>query len=230
MRKAAVLLGIAAMALFGCSSHNQQSAADTQQQQDQLREADEKVTMQLGKTPITADTRYAAGQLAEAEGNYNAAVSQYQAALKINPKHELAMYRLGIIYTQFKQWNQAIDIWQKYVKVTNQAAGAYGNLGFCYELAGKPGLAETTYQQGIKRDYLNLLCRTNYGLMLARQGRTDDAVNTWRPVLSDAQIHYNFASVYQLEGRKRQAIAEYQRALEIDPNLTDAQARLASLE
>ena len=50
-------------------------------------EADEKATMDLGKTPITANTRFAAGQMAESEGNYSAAVVQYQYAVKLNPKH-----------------------------------------------------------------------------------------------------------------------------------------------
>jgi tetratricopeptide (TPR) repeat protein len=228
-RTAAALLAISALGLFGCSSSHSEAAANLQQQQQQ-QAADQKATMSLGKTPITADTRFAAGQLAEAEGNYSAAVDQYQQAVKLNPRHQLALYRLGVVYTQFKQWDQAIDAWQRYVAATNQAAGAFGNLGFCYELSGKAALAESTYQAGIKKDYLNLLCRTNYGLMLARQGRTQDAVAIWQPVLTDAQIHYNFASVYQLEGRRTQARAEYQRALELDPNLTDAQQRLASLE
>ncbi len=227
-RLTAAILAAAALGMWGCSSSHTQSTESAQQQS--LREADEKATMDLGKTPITANTRFAAGQMAESEGNYAAAVVQYQYAVKLNPKHELALYRLGVIFTQFKQFDQAISAWQQYVIATNQAAGAYGNLGFCYELSGKPALAESTYQTGLKHEYLNLLCRTNYGLMLARQGRTQDAESIWRPVLSDAQIHYNFASVYQLEGRKTQAKAEYQRALDLDPNLTDAQQRLASLE
>jgi tetratricopeptide (TPR) repeat protein len=226
-RITAAFLAVAAAGLCGCSSHSD-SAELTQQRQQQI--ADQKATMDLGKTPITADTRFAAGQLAESEGNYSAAVDEYQQAVKLNPRHQLALYRLGVVYTQFKQWDQAIDSWQKYVAATNQAAGAYGNLGFCYELSGKAALAESAYQAGIKKEYLNLLCRTNYGLMCARQGRTQDAVTIWHPVLSDAQIHYNFASVYQLEGRKTQAKAEYQRALDLDPNLTDAQQRLASLD
>jgi tetratricopeptide (TPR) repeat protein len=225
--KTAVFFAVAAMGLWGCSSHTQ--TADNSQQ-DQQRLAEQKETMELGKTPLTADTHFAAGQLAESEANYAAAVDQYRAALQVNPKYQLALYRLGVIYTQFKQFDQAIAAWQQYVDATGRSAISYGNLGFCYELAGKPVLAEAAYGKGIQREYLNLLCRTNYGLMLARQGRIQEATNVWRPVLSDAQIHYNFASVYQLEGRKAQARAEYQRALEIDPNMTDAQQRLAALD
>jgi len=227
-RITAAMFAVAALGLWGCQSHVSSSVDDPQANAQRI--AEQKEDMKLGKTPVTANTRFAAGQLAESEGNYEAAVEQYQAALKINPKHTLSLYRLGVIYTQFKQFDQAIDSWQKYVSATGQSATAYGNLGFCYELAAKPSLAEATYQKGIQREYLNVLCRTNYGLMLARQGRTQEAMNIWHPVLSDAQEHYNLASVYQLEGRKTQAKAEYQRALELDPNLTDAQQRLAALD
>jgi tetratricopeptide (TPR) repeat protein len=221
------MFAVAALGLFGCSSQN---SSDQNAQADSQRLAEQKVDLNLGKTPVTADTRFAAGQLAESEANYAAAVDQYQAALKINPKHQLTLYRLGVIYTQFKQFDQAIAAWQQYVVATGNSSTAYGNLGFCYELAGKPVQAEAAYQRGIQREFLSVLCRTNYGLMLARQGRTKEACDIWHPILSDAQIHYNLASVYQLEGRKSQARGEYQRALELDPNLTDAQQRLAALD
>ena len=66
---------------------------------------------------------------------------------------------------------------------------------------------------GLEKDPKNVPSRTNYGLMLARQ-QIAEAVRMWNPVLSDAEIHYNLASIYALDGRKPEAKAEYQKALD----------------
>jgi len=49
-------------------------------------------------------------------------------------------------------------------------------------------------------------------------------------VLKPAEVHYNLGSVYESQGKKAQAKAEYRQALELDPQFTDATTRLAELE
>jgi tetratricopeptide (TPR) repeat protein len=180
--------------------------------------------------PLNADTRYAAGQLAESQNNTQLAIKQYNECIKTNPNHTLALYRLGVCYSQLKQFPQAIETWNNYIKVTKGAAVGYSNLGFCYELAGQRDEAENAYKKGIQRDPYNQACRVNYGLMLARTGKTSEAINQLQVVLAPAEVHYNIGSVYEQLGRKEQAKAEYKKALELDPNLVDAQTKLASLQ
>ena len=117
--------------------------------------------------PFNADTRFAAGQLAESQNNPTAAVDQYREALRLNPNHQPSMYRLAIIHTQAKQYSQAIEMWKQYVRATNGSATAYSNLAFCYELAQEPNEAEQAYKKGISHDPRDQPCRVNYGLMLA---------------------------------------------------------------
>src|SRR5690348_17132040 len=50
--------------------------------------------------PLTADTRYAAGQLAESQNNPPLAIKQYNECIKANPNHTLALYRLGVCYSE----------------------------------------------------------------------------------------------------------------------------------
>ena len=179
---------------------------------------------------ITADTRYAAGQLAESQGALDSAISQYREGLRVNPKHQLCLYRLGILYTQSKQFPVAIDTWKQYIRVTNGSPIAYSNAAFCYELAGRVSEAEDCYKQGIKKDPSNQPCRVNYGLMLARLGRTSEATAQLSAVLKPAEVHYNLASVYEQIGKTDEARAEYDRALQLDPKMWEAQARLSKLE
>jgi len=179
---------------------------------------------------ISADTRFAAGQLAESREDRVNAMKQYEEAVKLKPDHIKALYRLGVVQAELKMYPNAIETWKRYVKVTHESAAGYANLGFCYELSGDLKAAEGAYQKGIAKDAKNEPCRVNYGLMLARQDRMTDAVNNLRAVLTPAQVAYNIGSVHELRGKKEQAKAEYQRAISLDPDFNDAKQRLAALE
>jgi tetratricopeptide (TPR) repeat protein len=178
---------------------------------------------------VSANSHYAAGQLAEAQGQTDNAINQYTITLKADPKNQGALYRLGVLYTQLKRFNDAIDCWQRYIKVTDNAAEAYNNLAYTYELSGDQASAADAYQKGIAIDPKNVACRTNYGLLLTRQDHSLEAMRIWQPVLSDAEIHYNLASCYEEQGRKLEARLEFKKAVELDPKFQDAKERLAEL-
>lgn len=180
--------------------------------------------------PIHAKTHFAAGQLAESQRDLANAITQYQKALSIEPRYAEAMFRLGCVQTATRDFPNAIDTWNRYVALTGGSATAYNNLAFCQELAGNPIAAESAYRKGIERDPTNEPCHVNYGLMLARHGRPNEALLQLQSVLPPAKAHYDLAAVYEQSGHKKDAKAEYAKALELDPNLADAKAKLASLE
>jgi tetratricopeptide (TPR) repeat protein len=180
--------------------------------------------------PISVETRYAAGQLAESQRNFPTAIQQYREALKIQANHLPSLFRLGVVYAQVGSYADAIATWQRYLKETNGDPVAWANLGFCQELAGNPKDAEDAYKQGIAKDPKSNPCRVNYGLMLARAGRTTEAIIQLQAVLPEAQVHYNLGSVYEQEGHRAEAKAEYRKAMELDPNLAEAKLRLAALD
>jgi tetratricopeptide (TPR) repeat protein len=177
----------------------------------------------------TANTHFAAGQLAESQGDLPNAIDQYKTALKIDPHNANSQFRLAVIYTGLKQYDNAVSEWNKYLKLTDNSAAAYSNLAFCEEIAGRPVLAETYYQRGIVKDPNNESCRINYGYMLARHDRTNEAYLQFAAVLPPAQAHYDLGTVYESKNRKEEAKAEYKKAAELDPDLTDAAEKLAML-
>jgi tetratricopeptide (TPR) repeat protein len=226
MHKRSMLLLSAAILAAGCAKDpNAEQMADAKRIQDAQAKLDEQ-----SRKPISADTRFAAGQLAESQGEIPNALTQYQAALKLDPKHAPTLFRLGVLYTSQRRFDEAITAWNRYVAATNNAAAGYSNLGFCYELAHRPEDAEAAYRKGIAKDPQNGPCRINYGLMLARQNKIAEATEQFSAVLRPAEVHYNLASVYETQGRKLEARAEYRQALNLEPNMSDAKARLASLD
>ncbi|MGH7178172.1 MAG: tetratricopeptide repeat protein [Tepidisphaeraceae bacterium] len=180
--------------------------------------------------PFNAETRFAAGRLAETQNAYPAAIAQYNEALKINPNYLPAMYRLAVVQTFLKQYPQAIEAWKRYVAASNGSADSYNDLGYTYELAGHSSEAEAAYRAGLARDPSNGPCNINLGLLLVRTDRVNEGALFLEKTLKPAEVHYNIGSVYQQLGKKEQAIEEFRKALELDPSMKEAKARLKQLQ
>jgi tetratricopeptide (TPR) repeat protein len=214
---AVVSLGI----LAGCGSKAPQHAHVPEQPTE----------FEQAKVPeFTAETRFAAGRLAESQNAPHRAIEQYNETIKLDPRHREAIYRLAMIYTQQRMFPQAVETWKKYIDATDGSAAAWSNLGLCHELAGEHAQAEAAYRKGIEKEPMNQICRVNYGLMLARQRKYPEAAEQLGTVLSQPEVHYNIASVLEQQGRTEHAKRVYQRALELDPNYSNARSRLAALE
>jgi len=220
----------------GCQS-NKSSTTPTQtsssnNSNNPMKPSPEDIKFETSRDPpIKAQTRYAAGQLAESRDppDYNRAIDQYWEAVKIDPKYKEAYYRLGVLYCKLEHYPDAVVAWKQYIKYTNGSATGYSNLGFCYELANQHNEAEDAYRKGIAKDPKSNPCRVNYGLMLARDNRINEAMVQLQTVLTPAEVHYDLASIYEHDGRKEQARTEYRKALDCDPSLADAEVRLSSL-
>ena len=182
------------------------------------------------KSPsVNADTRFAAGQLAETQGNKELAIAQYEQALHLDAKHIPSLYRMGVVLTQTRQFDKAVTMWNRYIEATNKIASGYSNLGFTYEMAGDVSGAEKAYQQGLSIDPKSEPCRVNYGLMLARHNRQSEAQAQLSEVLPPAEVAFNLAAVYEQQGAIPQAREELKKAIEADPQMIEAKQKLASL-
>jgi tetratricopeptide (TPR) repeat protein len=225
------LIVIAAIAIAGCQDpqHNpfarKPPGAQSQQATPEARRFET-----TRDPPINADTHFAAGQLAESQGVFPRAIEQYNEALKLAPNNTDAMFRLGVLYTNLKMFPEAVAMWQRYIKATKGAAAGYNNLAMCYQAAEKWPQAEQAFKAAIAADPNNSACRVNYGIMLARANRVDEAAAELGKVLKPAEVHYNLGAVYEQQGRKDRAKSEFTQALQLDPNLKDARTRLEALE
>ncbi len=230
----AIVPSLALLLVIGCGGKNKDKTAAAKSKNQQLSKTESASHErdpfeQMEDPPISANTRVAAGQLAEAQGDFARAISQYNEALKLDPSHRDALFHLGQAYTLQKRFDEAIATWQKYLQVTKNSVQGYNNLALTYEVAGHWAEAESAFKQGIAKDPDDASCRINYGLLLARRDQTEDAKAQLSAVLSPAEVSYNLGSICEQKGKRDEARAYYQRALELDPKLRDARIRLAIL-
>ncbi|MCC6239938.1 MAG: tetratricopeptide repeat protein [Phycisphaerales bacterium] len=224
-----ISLVLTAIIAAGCSNDlNQNKGVPPHEQQ--IISASDREFEKSKDPPLNATSHFAAGQLAESQGNLTKAVEQYTQALKLDGKNKQALYRLAVVQTQLQQYPEAVKIWKRYIDVTNNSAAGYSNLGYTYEIAGQQSEAEAAYQKGIEIEPDNAPCRINYGLMLARRGQIEAAQSQLSMVLPPAQVQYNLGSVSESKGDRLSAAKFYRRALELDPTLSAARTRLAAVE
>ena len=177
---------------------------------------------------VTAKAHYAAGQLAESQCNLDKAVEQYRLAVRLDPSHVEALYRLGMILTAERK-PDAPAVWQQYVTVTGGTASAYSDLGFSLDLADRPADAERAFRAGIAQDPKCEPCRVNYARLLARRGDLDAAAAQLSAVLTPAEVQFDMGAIFEAEGDPQAAAARYRKALDLDPQLSDASVRLAAM-
>jgi tetratricopeptide (TPR) repeat protein len=187
------------------------------------------ITPQQANERISAETHFAAAQLAEGQGRLPAAVDQYRRALQVDANHVPSLYGLARIFTLSRNYSQAIPAWERYVRATNEDPSAWNNLARCYELADQWADAEASYLRALQRSPEHRQTRINYGLMLAKRDRIDESREQLAKVLPETAVEYNLGSVYELRGMKKQASERYRAALALDPNMREAAQRLAGL-
>jgi len=228
---AALSAALAAAFVGGCSDMNKSDQAASADQYKSSTASDAPAAdFDRGPEPqVNPNTHFSAGRLCESQGHLDCAEIQYDQALRLDPKHVPSLYRMGVVLTKDKKYDQAVAIWKRYIQATGNLASGYSNLGFTYEMAADPDNAEKAYKQGIEIDPREKSCHINYGLMLARQDRADEAQEQLALVLPPAEVAYNLAGIYEQQGAISRAKDELQKALAANPSMTQAQSKLAAL-
>jgi tetratricopeptide (TPR) repeat protein len=236
MKRIAWIAIAAAAAAVGCQNNNKKDTVAANERYKILSGSTsdsgnlDENGFDRGKEPaLNPQTRFAAGQVAETQGHLDCAVVQYDQALRLDPKHVASLYRMGVVYTKMRKYEDAVAMWERYIAATGNHASGYSNLGFCYEMAADVDNAEAAYKKGIALDDKNVACRVNYGLMLARQNRQDEAQEQLATVLSPSEVSFNMASVYEQQGAIARAKEELEKAIAANPNMKEAQEKLATL-
>src|SRR4051794_20825873 len=119
-----VLAALVALALDGCSTGtgpvtgvNADKALAMNQERNAFETSED--------PPIAAETYFAAGQLAETNGDLAAAVWQSGQAVRLDPKHRRALFRQAACLSQLKKFPEAVACWQKYIDATDHDPRGY---------------------------------------------------------------------------------------------------------
>ncbi|HEY83263.1 MAG TPA: tetratricopeptide repeat protein [Dehalococcoidia bacterium] len=144
------------------------------------------------------------------------AIEYLEEALSIDRTDADAWYTLGATYQHTGELEKAIESFKQAVRFVPNFAEAYQGLAQCYKKTGQEGLAR----------YAEAMVSYSSGAT-GKAVRQLEEVVAIMPDLADAYLGLGLA--YEKEGQIEKAISAYQQALNLDPDIWLAQAKLQAL-
>src|ERR1051326_2017148 len=157
---------------------------------------------------------FKADKLADAEPHFANAV-------RIKGNYPEALVNLGLCRERAGLTNEAIDLYERAVRV-RPTASAYYNLANVLSKQEQLQKAEANYRAALelKPEFAEALY--NYAALLAKQGRIDDAAGKYAAALKlkpdYADVHLSFGALLAEQQKWNEAITEFNAALRSDPS------------
>ncbi|MGH9434095.1 MAG: tetratricopeptide repeat protein [Terriglobia bacterium] len=138
---------------------------------------------------------YTQGNTLYTQGDYAGAAAMFEKAVPMAKGKNLGVVlsRTADAYGKAKQYDKAIEFYQKAIALTPADAGLYTNLGNVYANMNKIPEAEAQYEKAAQLDPTHA-----------------------------AQAYYNIGAVMTNTGHMAEAAAAFKKATEVDPKYADA--------
>jgi protein O-mannosyl-transferase len=168
-------------------------------------------------------------------GKPDEAYSHFQAAAQINPLDPMSRSNLGAYLQEHGKLAEAIEQHNRVISLTSDAgllASTYANLGAAYRQLGEGEKARASYDQALLLNPDQYNAYLGLGELLEKQNQLDDAINSYSKSVELRPTDTGFLLLgHALEnaGRRGEALAAYQAALKLSPDLPEAQRAVDAL-
>ena len=179
---------------------------------------------------ILPETHYAAGRVFEQQGSPEKAIEQYRKAIAVSHEFTGAYSRLGLMYSITGRHEEAAAAFERAVALKPTSAVLRNNLGFELLYVERWDEAERHLREAARINPRFGHAHVNLGLLLGREGRDEEAVQSFRNTLPEPDAYYNLGLVQRAQTRYLQAAESFKRVLSLNPEFSAARRQLASIE
>jgi protein O-mannosyl-transferase len=157
------------------------------------------------------------------------AYSHFQAAAGINPNDPMSRSNLGAYLQEHGKLSEAMEQYDRTIHLTSDPgllAATYANLGTAYRKLGEDEKARDSYDQALRLNRNQSNAYLGLGQLLEKQSQLDDAIRNYSKSVELRPTDTGFMLLgHALEraGRRTEALAAYQSALKLSPELPEAQ-------
>lgn len=167
-------------------------------------------------------------------GDTALAISSYRTAIEQDPSQYDAFIALGILHAA-KRDPLALEYYNSAIDLKPNSVEAWYNKAMFAQENGKDSLAMKCYDQIKEIDPRNATAWYNTGyILLEHQARYPDAREQFSKAIqlmpTYAQAYYNRGLCYERESRLDSALADYQRAIALAPDMTLAAEGLGRMQ
>jgi tetratricopeptide (TPR) repeat protein len=176
--------------------------------------------------PSSADHAVLLGDLCRDGGDREGAVREYQAAVRLDPQNADLRARLADLFLELGWESEALLLLSWAIKLDPKSSGSYAALGRLYASLQRNGEAvEMLLTAARLNPRLPRLAEESTALEQALEGEPPSGARDVRRALA----HLVRGIVYAAEERRGDAAQALQRALQLDPRLTEADVRLQAV-
>lgn len=184
----------------------------------------------LELAPGDAELHNALGWSLFQDGKPGDAVVEYKRALEADPEHAKAHNNLALALVELGRLQDAAGHFSSSLELAPRAE-IYSDLGFTQARMGMHDRAEANYRRALELDPNCASAHFNLAVELVRNGALKEAEAHYRkavPLRPTAEVHNGLGFALDLQKRTDEALAEFHRALELDPDYVPALNNLAS--
>jgi tetratricopeptide (TPR) repeat protein len=173
------------------------------------------------------------GEAYDKIGKYELAITEFEAALQLNPDYFFALNNLGNIYGKKKNYAQAILYTKQALqKNPNYAPGHY-NLAKALHMTGNPEQAMASYRKAVKYNPYFEEAFFNIGFLALELKLLTEAVSNFKNFIkmqpTHPKAHFGMGTAYAMMGKKEEAKNHYENAIVYDPEFISPYINLANL-
>jgi len=145
----------------------------------------------------------------------------YEDILKIKPDHFLVLSNLGIVFSQLKESNKAVELFHKAIEINPQHAEAHYNLGNIYRELGDYIKSIKFYKNAITINPNLVSAFINLSISLNKNGNLKEAISYCEEALkkdpNNVKALNNLGEYNHEIGNEDLSITYYKKALEKEP-------------
>lgn len=155
-----------------------------------------------------------------AKGKINNCKNSIEKAMKLESENTDAMLKFAELQLYFKEYKSTLEYIDKALAIDKVNAKAYFMRGMAYKLSGDTAKAVSNFQTTVDQDPEYYHAYIQLGLLYATKHNKlaeDYYNNAIKQNPKSIEAHYNLAMFYQEDSLYDDAIEEYNKVLEIDP-------------
>src|SRR3989344_1789297 len=186
------------------------------------------VYLELCKKKVKLDKNshsyYELGVLYKENNDFGNAIRSLKKAVELDSKHRLALFELGVINEQQKNYDDAIKYYTESLRVKNDSE-AYQNLGVCYMNKGKYKEAYSNFTKAMILNPNKYTVYNNLGAVLEKIGNYDSAIQMLNIgiKLNPKNLigFYNLGIALDKKENLINALKNYEKAVELGHSKSD---------
>jgi len=181
--------------------------------------------------PSYAEAYFNLGSTLAAHGQIMQAIDMLSKALQLNPDSARVHSNLGSLFIKQGNLEKALYHNKEALRLDPQLVEAHNNMGIVLMREGKLEAAISQFREALQIDPNFKPAANSLRSALAIQRELGSEVSKLRKLLQDnpesAELHLKLGNLFFRQGDRRQAIQQYKKALELDPEFLPALNNLA---